>query len=358
MLKISFLEALNGDCILIKLMPSDAPYKNILIDGGVSATYNFRNSRGRTEDGALATLIDQLRLENQRIDLLVLTHIDDDHIDGILQWFKTDPDAHNMIGEVWFNSGRLIAEYLQEQENTALNHIINLPNDSTDTSVQQGVVFGQYIGEKGIWRREIIIQGKDIEWHNAKFQFLSPNIVNLQKLLKFWKKDDPGLNTSRTSDYHHSIEYLITHDSFEEDEREPNGSSIAFIMHFEGRRYLFLGDSHPSVIEEGLRQRQITTQNPISVELVKLSHHGSKGNTNKELLSLIHSNHYIISTNGNIHGHPDKQLLARLIKEKVGCQIYFNYPERSLKIFQPEDYAFLPFTINASKSEFVFSNGN
>ncbi|GAA3945171.1 Zn-dependent hydrolase [Chitinophaga oryziterrae] len=358
MLKISFLEALNGDCILIKLMSSEASPKNILIDGGVSATYNFRNSRGRTENGALANLVDQLRTENQKIDLLILTHIDDDHIDGILQWFKTDPDAYNMIGEVWFNSGKLIAEYLQEQENAALNHIINLPNDSPDTSVCQGVDFGQFIHDKGIWRREIIIQGKDIEWHNAKFEFLSPNTIKLQKLLKFWKKDDPGLKTSGANDYHHSIEYLITHDSFEEDKREPNGSSIAFILHFEGRRYLFLGDSHPSVIVEGLKQRQITTQEPLSVELVKLSHHGSKGNTNKELLSLIHSNHFIISTNGNIHGHPDKQLLARLIKEKVSCQIHFNYPERALDIFQPEDYAFLPFKIIRSKSEFVFSNDN
>ncbi|OMP74735.1 ComEC/Rec2 family competence protein [[Flexibacter] sp. ATCC 35208] len=356
MLKVSFLEALNGDCILIKLIPKDAAMKNILIDGGVSATYMTKGPKGKPEDGALKLLINQLRSENQKIDLLILTHIDDDHINGILRWFEDDPDAHTMIGEVWFNSGAMVAKYLEKEENPDLEAPISLPTDSTFTSAKQGVKFGQYIEQKGIWRKNIIIQGSDIEWENAKFEFLSPNNDKLNYLLKFWKMTDPGLNTSSSSDYHHSIQYLIENDSFEEDQRAPNGSSIAFILNYEGRRYLFLGDSQPSVVIEGLKQRQITVQAPLFVEFVKLSHHGSKGNTNKELLSLIDSNKYIISTNGNIHGHPDKQLLARLIKEKAGCQLYFNYPPRAQKIFSKEDYNFLPFTINNSQSEFIFPN--
>ena len=355
MLKIKFLKAFNGDCILLTLMPVGGEEKRILIDGGISSTYiSDKKGKKKPEYGALKILIDQLLNQEKIIDLLILTHVDDDHIAGILKWFENDDKAHELVKEVWFNSGALIAEHFKTTENPDLDPEFKLPNLATNTSISQGIRFGKYINEKGIWKRELFIQGKDTAWNNAEFRFLSPNESKLERLLKEWKKSDPDLDTSlKTEDYNVSIENLISSDRFEEDNSFPNGSSIAFIFTFENHNYLFLGDSHPSVIIEGLSKRGFSKEKPLKSEIVKLSHHGSKGNTNVELLEMIDSTLFVVSTNGKDHLHPHKQLLARLINNKRGCIIYFNYRERMDKIFLPVDFDYLPFTISDIPDEFI-----
>jgi beta-lactamase superfamily II metal-dependent hydrolase len=356
MLKIKFLKAFNGDCILLTLVPVAGEEKCILIDGGISNTYKSgKKGKSKPEFGALKILIDQLRGQGKIIDLLILTHVDDDHIAGILEWFESDAQAYELIKEVWFNSGALIAEHFNAAENPDLDPEFKFPNSDTDTSIPQGIRFGKYIDEKGIWKKEVFMQGKDTKWNNAEFIFLSPNENKLERLLKEWRKEDPTLDTSlKIEDYAASIEDLISSDSFEEDDAFPNGSSIAFIFTYENHNYLFLGDSHPSIIVEGLSKRGFSKKLPLKSEMVKLSHHGSKGNTNVELLEMIDSSLYIVSTNGRSHLHPHKQLLARLINCKQGCTIYFNYKERMDKIFLPEDFDYLPFTTSDTPDEFIF----
>jgi glyoxylase-like metal-dependent hydrolase (beta-lactamase superfamily II) len=115
-MKINFLKAFNGDCIHISLQNGDRN-KNILIDGGMPNTYvTLKSKKGKAESGALKTLIESLNEKQEKIDLLILTHVDDDHIGGILRWFEKDQNALDMIGQVWFNSGRLIKETF-EQDN-------------------------------------------------------------------------------------------------------------------------------------------------------------------------------------------------------------------------------------------------
>ena len=108
-LKIRFLKAFKGDAILISLFENDTP-RNILIDGGEAGTYSDDDN----EPGELKEVIDNIKKKRQKLDLLILTHIDDDHIGGILKWFEEDEKAFEWIEEVWFNSGGLIAKVLKE----------------------------------------------------------------------------------------------------------------------------------------------------------------------------------------------------------------------------------------------------
>jgi hypothetical protein len=172
---------------------------------------------------------------------------------------------------------------------------------------------------------------------------LSPNKTKLYKLLKEWKKKDTNLDTSTlVNDYNKPLIQHIQDDEFIEDTAFPNGSSIAFILTYKEINILFLGDSHPEVIINGLNYFGYCEQKPIEAALVKLSHHGSAGNTSIDLLKCITSQNYVISTNGNRHQHPHKQLLARLINEKKDCNIYFNYESRMNKIFSPKDMVDFP----------------
>ena len=324
-LSVSVLRADNGDAIRITVH-SVSGYKNILIDGGEPSTYMLRNKKRKKEPRALKALIDELRLKRQRIDLLIMTHVDDDHIGGILRWFETDPQADLIVERVWFNSGSLIRKLFPSHE------------EIYKTSIGQGVKFEDYIQEKGIWEKTIFLAGNDRSLFGLTFQILSPTKKNLDALLKKWKRERPeSLTSSAMNDYGVSLKTHIQSDSFHEDIAVHNGSSIAFIIKLGEKNLLFLGDSHPSVIVESLSRLGYSKENKLKCELVKLSHHGSKSNTSRELLQMIKCRRFLISTNGVRHSHPDKQLIARLVSCFHRCDLYFNYPELIESIISEQD---------------------
>lgn len=116
------------------------------------------------------------------------------------------------------------------------------------------------------------------------------------------------------------------YNKFEPDHKEANGSSISFVLEFKNKKLLFLGDSHSDIIEKSLRKMLIeTNKEKLYFDIVKISHHGSKHNTSRELLSLFESDIYLISTNGKGKNfrHPHLETIYRIIK---------NHPTRKKKI--------------------------
>ena len=115
-MKIKFLQAYNGDSIWISFLENDIP-RNIIIDGGIGDTYENNLKR----KGDLFKVIEHIKNNEQKIDLLVMTHFDDDHIGGLLRWLNKDKEAPMLIKKVWFNSGKKIAKELAIEENQDLN---------------------------------------------------------------------------------------------------------------------------------------------------------------------------------------------------------------------------------------------
>ena len=100
-MKVNFLEANNGDCILVSY-EYDGYKKNIMIDSGVSKTYEYKIGRLKKE-GSLKKVILDLQEKDQNIDLLIITHVDDDHIGGILKSFASKDFDSYLIIQVWFH---------------------------------------------------------------------------------------------------------------------------------------------------------------------------------------------------------------------------------------------------------------
>lgn len=340
-MKIKFLKAFNGDAILISFNESGEK-RNILIDGGMPATFLQKNKKSKLEYGELKINIDLIRENNEKIDLLIITHVDDDHIGGVLKWFENDKEAYKIIGKVWFNSGKLISEYFDEQE--IPENILEFPNDNILTSIGQGVNFEDYIESKGIWDRRIVIALEYFEYLGIMFKILSPSPDKLRLLLGKWEKEAPeSLDTSANkNDYDLTLTEHIASDKFKEDTAIHNGSSIAFILTFEKKNFVFLADAHPKIVVNSLNAFGYSKEKPLNAELVKISHHGSKANNSLEMLELIKTNKYVISTNGDKHAHPNKQFLARLASINENCELYFNYPEQIQQIFSDKDYSDFP----------------
>jgi beta-lactamase superfamily II metal-dependent hydrolase len=340
-MELRLLQANNGDAIHLKIKDEEDNFCNILIDGGTRDTYICKNHKNKLQNGVLKNLIEQIKTNGEFIDLLILTHVDDDHIGGILKWFEQDAYAKDLVKKVWFNSGRLISEYFQQEE-IPENFLIIKNEHSTITSIPQGVIFEDFIEENNIWDRRIIKSGNEIIFSGLKFTILSPSENQLKKLLTKWEKEFPIVDTSRVNDYSISLSELVASDSFREDSSIHNGSSIAFILENQDKKILFLGDAHPQTIIDSLTNMGYSRQNPVRVDFVKLSHHGSKANTNNELLNLIQSENFLISSDGSKHNLPDKQCLARIINTKKKVNLYFNYKELASQIFSEQDFRDFP----------------
>jgi len=336
-MEINFLKAYNGDAIYISYFFKNGIKKNILIDGGVPRTY-MNKPNGRPNYGELKTeVIDNLK-DSEKIDLLIITHWDDDHIGGIIKWFEEDNTAKDKIEKIWFNGGLLINEYFDTNHGNSNKCELNISN-SPFTSTPQGIYFEDIIIDNELWNQQLIKAEQIAEDENIKFTILSPNDKKLEKLLNEWEKspNNPYTSGENDNDYDKTIDELILHinnTKFKEDSTLHNGSSIAFILEIDNKKMLFLGDSHPSVICESLKK--LEDDLPLKVDFVKVSHHGSRGNTSDELLDMIDCKDFIFLADGSHKGLPHKETMARIIRKKEGCSFYFNYPNLIEEIFGNE----------------------
>ena len=308
-IKFEFFEAGCGDSILV----STDDGTHILIDGGVKDTY-FDSLEDKYE---------KFKEENKKLDLVILTHYDDDHIAGLLELLDAekreifdDEGYEPVIKEVWSNSfdGADWFEKVSRYDTTS--------SFQNDTFTQ----FMEDIKHKVDYKDYISINyEKYLQKNEVKFIILSPDNTKVKKLYR--KEND---NTSSESDAQtyskdadESIEYLANK-SFKKsggfkkesgERRAENGSSIAFILIYKEKKYLFLADAHiPLIIEELSKHTEcFNSRGKIEFEFVKLSHHGSKNNLNQDFLNLIETNNFIVLTNGSTHKHPDKETLSKII---------------------------------------------
>lgn len=337
-MKIKFLKAGNGDSFLLSFNDG-AANRNILIDGGVSNTY-YSDSTGLYGD--LQDEIDSIKKRNEHIDLLILTHIDNDHICGLLKWFELDKNAHQLVKNVWFNSGKLIATYLNESENEDLGVGLKIFTNPK-TGVHEAIEFENYLIEKDIWNKKIILQGQEVEECGVRIQILSPNGEQLKKLVREYKEitGDHSYTAGKEKDWTTNIKDFINEESqnfkFTQDTSVKNGSSISFILTINKKHFLFLADSHPKGIVAQLKVLGYSNDNPINVEIMKISHHGSKANTNKELLEIVKTENYIISTDSSGNNHPNKRTLSRILNLNPNAIFHFNYEHVRNEIFSTQD---------------------
>lgn len=350
-MKIKFLQAFNGDSIWISFLENDIP-RNILIDGGIGNTYKSTSN----VKGDLHKVIEKIRKDEQFIDLLILTHFDDDHIGGILRWMNKDKEASSLIKKVWFNSGKEIAKKFDSDENKGLDIEIVEGAEDFHTSPKQGIKFEKYLRDSNLWEGEIIEQGSEYDLFGLKFKVLSPTNEKLDKLLKLYEKQKDYFTSGDEYDFKTSLKDFTIEENqpnfqFKEDTSVANGSSIAFIMEYEDKNFLFLADAHPSVVIEGLNKFGYNNDKPLSVEMMKISHHGSMYNTNKELLEIVKTDNYLISSNATKHGLPNKRTIARIINNNPQAFIYFNYDLKDA-IFSEKDWKSHPNFKSKMQNEF------
>lgn len=89
MLSIKLFPAEYGDCILLSI-GKEKQY-NILIDGGLSKTYQKH----------IKSEIHHIKKMKQKIGLVICTHMDNDHICGLIQFLKET--SSDFVENIWYN---------------------------------------------------------------------------------------------------------------------------------------------------------------------------------------------------------------------------------------------------------------
>ncbi|REA63420.1 hypothetical protein DSL64_02945 [Dyadobacter luteus] len=337
--KVSILKAYHGDCIIIQTKDQAGNDFNIVIDGGTSKTF----------DSALKQSLKKLAV----IDVLLLTHIDSDHIGGLIKFVKSASFNADKIGKYWFNSKN-----------------IKFISGGDSISYEQAKSFEELLIEKGAikdkWSEDIYLGKTPLLPEGFKIEILSPTIEVLTKLKVHWpevskeykqKLKDITISGIKPSQISRGklVDLALSDDTPQKAILADlaNSSSIAFVLRTSDLSILLLGDSHPCLIHQSMKSAGYSTENKLKVDIVKVSHHGSKNNTTNAILDMIECNRFIISTNGgnSRHTHPDRETIARIIHhpERIRLsypstrKIYLNYPlstveEKAGKFIDKDDF--------------------
>lgn len=353
---IKAYQASYGESFLVSI--NNEMEFNIIIDFGFKTTYN----------NIIKNDINSLAKKNKKLNLIILTHIDIDHIVGFIPFIK-DMVNHNLIGvdDIWFNnfehvyksviSKPITREYKTEiiEEIKCSTHMNTVDSYEEEIGYKEAETISGLIEQyslkkllnkknnnKAIYLKENesfreISLSKDI-----KIVLLSPYKKDLIELLKNWHtflmennyKNELHINNDmiKAFEAYHLNKEKLDHFNYDDtqsfDKSLINRSSIAFILHTKDKNVLFLADSHHDTIYNSISEYlKYKKKTKLRLDLVKVSHHGSKNNISDKLLELLESSRYLICTNGAIFNHPDFECLKKIITKQSSFKtIYFNYP--------------------------------
>jgi len=313
------LPALHGDALWIEYGEATAP-RCVLIDGGPSSKVTAEALRRRLKDRVVDL--------GGVLELMVVTHIDADHITGILGLLE-DTEVSIDPGDVWFNGW----EHLPTDVLGA-KQAENLSSQILRRKLPWNEAFGgkaAAIPDKGKLP-EVILPG------GLKLTLLSPGRQQLAELRPVWEDEVkaaglvPGFGVEEPPPQPDVLgddkldPEALAEERFEEDDSEANGASIALVAEFDGRSVVLTGDAHGGVLAAGLRRlSEQGGSDRVSVDAFKVPHHASRFNLSREVLDLLDCDRFLISTNGNIFHHPDTVALSRIVVDDDDRSLEFNY---------------------------------
>lgn len=362
--ELEALPAHKGDALLLHFGTDAAPRLGV-IDGGPSDVYEPQIKRRlgeiRSERGIPAN-------QPLPIDWLMVSHIDDDHIVGILELTrvltqaKDDNDALiYRIQDIWHNTfddllkttpddlkASITAQFgAASSAEIALDIAPQLTLDSAKilASVPQGRQLRDDIRKLKLPLNEpfkelvMLKPGAEpkVRFGGTGAGSIGVRVVGPMKeqLIALQKKHDDFLKAlakkKQQPANRRSPEAALAAFS---DKSAPNLSSIVTEVRSGKKIMLLTGDARGDFIIEGLKKTKLLSGNePYVVDLLKVPHHGSDNNVEPIFFEKIHATHYVFSGDGE-HGNPERETMKMLFDARDAdedlrsktCKLWFTYP--------------------------------
>ena len=310
-MNIHMLQAGAGDCFVIDFENE----KCILIDGGIPKTYS----------DSLKPLLKQLNSEGKRIENLICTHFDNDHIGGLIKLIR--------------DNGSYSDPQIIPIENVLCNRFDHLYSGSnsfhldakTPISYNQQITFEELCLQNSYpMPTDQIVTGQVFEGTGYSISIIAPSPEALDKCKKAIPVKDFAKKFETISAFGYTDISQWTDTNIGPRLNEINCASLAFEVVENDKTVLFCGDANMNDYRLLLRE---------NYNLIKLSHHGTyHGNECFIGESAKMAEKYIISTNSTRFPHPELRLLAEIIMQDRYKELLFNY---DLTKFKSVEYGLL-----------------
>lgn len=337
--------ARKGDCLILHF-GSTADPGLALIDGGPADVYKphlkprlaeIRKMRGLDPDEPLP------------VDLLMVSHIDDDHINGVLELTKELVEAkaaqqplplrisgiwHNTFDDIIGNSPKELTAAVTAQFGAASlsgdADIDGLDPDAAKVLASVGQGFRLRDDTKALklrinpqFKGALVLakaKAKKIEiGKGLSFTVIGPmndEVLALQKAHdEFLKKKEKASEAALAAFTDTSV---------------PNLSSLVVVAESSKKRILLTGDARGDKVLKGLELVGLLKKDEkskIHVDILKCPHHGSNRNVDPIFFRRITADHYVFSGNGQ-HGNPERETLEMLLGERGDEKytVHLTYP--------------------------------
>jgi beta-lactamase superfamily II metal-dependent hydrolase len=305
------LQAMEGDALLLHYGSAAAP-KLILIDGGPRGVY------AATLKKRLAAIGEQRQVDPLELRHAFVTHLDSDHISGVLDLAKdilqgTAPADCNSF---WLNvADKTLLAQLPPVTAAALDGAPTPRILADEASIKDGLALMDAVGKLQAARNGVVPASQggvapvlvadgaalplDLGEPELSVSLVCPDLAHLRKLAAEWQKTTKKTAAAQADYVDNSVFNL---------------SSLVMVVearHPDGRRarMLLTGDARGDHIIAGLQNAGLLDQQGHAhFDVLKVPHHGSDRNLHPEFFQAIQARHYVISANGRFE-NPSTQAL-------------------------------------------------
>jgi hypothetical protein len=307
------LRAMHGDCLLLHFGEPGDP-KSVLIDGGPMPVY------GQTLKPRLLKLREQL-IEKKRIGegdalplaLAMVSHIDDDHIGGLLALAEDNDGGLGLTHASWVSPKTLWHNTFEELTGgevsaLALGEVSASPTAAVVASVPQGQDLRARAEALG-WPINRPFTGlvqapagaaQPVALDQATSLLVTdPRADEVANMRKEWKKQLEKLKKGE-KEAAEVAAYV--------DKSPTNLSSIVCLARQGERKILLTGDARGDLVLKALDIAGVTSEGKLHVDILKIPHHGSIRDLDADFFERITADHYVISADGRF-GNPESKTL-------------------------------------------------
>lgn len=289
----------QGDFFLIKVSDATGKYFNLMVDCG--------------KTNVLEDLKDALN--GQRLNGIVVTHVDNDHIVGVIDLLE-NCETYDFLNNVFIIYNKYDETLITYDKGNKLHEEIRrrLSQKMLIKSYARNYNRENKVIERRRKKEELpvhilskvqrgLMSADMLEKEHVYITLLSPDIDTLKKLMRNWKK----VTESSTK--------------VQEDSELKNQSSISFLLEFNEKKVLMMGDGTVKDVYEILKEFKGVE----NIDYIKLSHHGARNNNEgiEKFVDTFSCKKYGVTIKEGQTGetkHPNRDVIKGLFER--GCHIY------------------------------------
>ncbi len=354
-MKLRIFRSDKGDCLLLESRDG----RLILIDGGMAS------SMARHAAPHLA----QLREDGRELDAVYVSHIDQDHISGVLALLDAELDwrvfeANAQRGDhsrepsfprpppiraIWHNAfhdqvdrnaGSIASQMaasvpvLLATQNARLTQA-GLALRGVAASVDEALRVSRLIKDDlldiplnaipGNKRRPKLLRAgafRPFKLGSLRLTIVGPTDKELALLREGWNhwlEENPAKVRKIIDEMNTNADRIATWEGVRDFKGVtiPNIASLTLLVEEDGRRLLLTGDTQHEILMDGLRDAGLLDdEGPLHVDALKVQHHGADANLDAVFARTVTADHYVFCGDG-AHDNPEVVVHQRIVEARL-----------------------------------------